>query len=46
MSVSEREIKSLIGELMDEIDILPTAKAGGFLLRDGNVLPRECSGLH
>ena len=29
-----------------EINILPTAKAGGFLLRDGNVLPRECSGLH
>ena len=24
-----------------ELDILPTAKAGGFLLRDGNVLPRE-----
>ena len=26
MSIAEREIKSLIGELMDEIDILPTAK--------------------
>ena len=25
------------------VDILPTAKAGGFLLRDGNALPRECS---
>ena len=28
------------------IDILPTAKAGGFLLRDGNALPRECFVLH
>ena len=25
------------------VDVLPTAKAGGFLPRDGNVLPRECS---
>jgi hypothetical protein len=27
----------------EAVDILPTAKAGGFLLRDGNALPRECS---
>ena len=25
------------------VDIFPAAKAGGFLPRDGNVLPRECS---
>ena len=32
-----------IFSLKVHLDILPTAKAGGFLLRDGNALPRECS---